>query len=100
LRSQPLNEISALMSGSQVQGPQFNNVPQVGVQPADYTSAANLAYQGKMAQYNAQQQANQGLMGGLFGLAGTIGGSVAGGPMGAQLGNFLGRKAGGWFGGG
>jgi len=68
LRTQPLNEITALMSGSQVQNPQFSQVPQVGIQPADYQGAANLQYQGQLAQYNAANQQNQAMMGGLFGL--------------------------------
>ncbi len=99
LRTQPLNEISALMSGSQVQNPQFASTPQVQVQPADYQGAANLQYQGQLAQYNAANQANQGMMGGLFGLGGaalTAGlpflggiGAAAGGASGiASAGNL------------
>lgn len=71
LRTQPLNEISALMSGSQVQNPQFSPVPQMNVQPADYQGAANMQYQGQLAGYNAANQQNQAMMGGLFGLGGA-----------------------------
>ena len=35
-RNQPINEISALMSGSQVQQPNFVNTPQANMQPAQY----------------------------------------------------------------
>lgn len=86
LRSQPLNEISALMSGSQVSNPQFNNVPQVQVNPADITGPTALQYQGKLAQYNAHQQSNNAMMGGLFGLGGAAA-DFAGGP-----GSFMGYK--------
>lgn len=61
-RSQPLNEISALMSGAQVQSPQFTNTPQAGVGGVDYTGLVNSKFQ-------AEQQASQAKMGGLFGLA-------------------------------
>lgn len=61
-RAQPLNEISALMSGAQVQQPQFTNTPQTGVGGVDYTGMVNSNFQ-------AQQQASQAKMGGLFGLA-------------------------------
>ena len=87
LRTQPLNEISALMSGSQVQNPQFASTPQVQVQPADYQGAANLQYQGQLAQYNAANQANQGMMGGLFGLGGAaLGNSRVTGAIGSAIG--------------
>jgi hypothetical protein len=87
LRTQPLNEISALMSGSQVTNPQFASTPQVQVQPADYQGAANLQYQGQLAQYNAANQANQGMMGGLFGLGGAaLGNSGVTGAIGSAIG--------------
>lgn len=61
-RAQPLNEISALMSGAQVQSPQFTNTPQASVGGVDYAGMVNSNYQ-------AQSQAAQAKMGGLFGLA-------------------------------
>lgn len=71
LRNQPLNETAALATGSQVQQPTFTGVPQVGVQPTDYTGPAALQYQGQMAGYNAQLQQQQATQGGLFGLGGS-----------------------------
>lgn len=71
LRNQPLNEISALLSGSQVQAPQFSQTPQVGVQPADITGPTALNYQGALAQQNAAMQSNNASTGGLFGLGGS-----------------------------
>lgn len=61
-RSQPLNEISALMSGAQVQSPQFQQTPQSSVGGVDYTGLVNNQYQQKVSNQNA-------MMGGLFGLA-------------------------------
>jgi hypothetical protein len=61
-RNQPINEISALMSGSQVSQPQFQSTPQTGVGGVDYTGLVNQNYQGQLAKANAG-------MGGLFGLA-------------------------------
>jgi len=63
-RNQPLNEIGALLSGSQVQGPEFVNTPQTQVGGVDYTGLVNSKYQSELASSNAK-------MGGLFGLLGT-----------------------------
>jgi len=73
LRAMPLNEASVLLSGGQVQTPQLNQSPQVGVAPTDAMGAYNQQYQGQMAGWQAQQQAANAGMGGLFGLAGTLG---------------------------
>ncbi|MCZ4089327.1 tail fiber domain-containing protein [Sinorhizobium psoraleae] len=61
-RAQPLNEISALLSGAQVQQPSFVSTPQTSVGGVDYTGLVNNKYQSEVAQSNAR-------MGGLFGLA-------------------------------
>lgn len=63
-RNQPLQEISSLLSGSQIQAPQFVNTPQANVAGVDYTGLVNN-------NYNAQLQASNAKMGGLFGLLGT-----------------------------
>jgi hypothetical protein len=62
-RSQPLNELNAMMSGSQVAPPPQNyaQTPQPGVNPTDVAGITNAAYQAEMAQYSA-------MMGGLFSL--------------------------------
>lgn len=57
----PINTISALMSGSQVQNPSFVNTPQSQVGGVDYTGLVNSNYQAKVQSQNA-------MMGGLFGL--------------------------------
>lgn len=63
-RNQPINELSALMSGSQVGMPQFAGTPQTGVGGVDYTGLVNQQYQAQTQQANAMN-------GGLFGLLGT-----------------------------
>lgn len=60
-RQQPLNELAALMSGVQMQGPSFMNTPQTGVQGTDIAGPIMQNYQMQMQQRNAAQ-------GGLFGL--------------------------------
>lgn len=63
-RNQPINELSALMSGSQVGVPQFGATPQTGVGGVDYSGLVNQQYQAQSQQANAMN-------GGLFGLLGT-----------------------------
>lgn len=63
-RNQPINELSALLSGSQVSMPQFGATPQTGVGGVDYTGLVNQQFQAQTQQANAMN-------GGLFGLLGT-----------------------------
>lgn len=72
-RNQPLNEISALMSGSQVSTPNFINTPQSQVGGTDYAGIVQSNYAQQVAAANAKAQGQNAMMGGLFGLAGTIG---------------------------
>ena len=65
LRNQPLNEISALMSGSQVQTPQFEGLYRQGIDAAQPAKYMQDAYQSKLANY-------QSTMGGLFGLGSSM----------------------------
>jgi hypothetical protein len=82
LYNQPLNQISALMSGSQIQMPQFQGYQGANVQAAPIFQAGQAQNAYNMDVYNAQQaSANQGL-GGLFGLGGAILGGAAGNPLG------------------
>lgn len=68
-RNQPINEITALMSGGQVSMPQFGSTPQAGVGGVDYTGLVNQKYQ-------ADVQASQAKMGGLFGLGSALIGAL------------------------
>ncbi|MBB4642372.1 tail fiber domain-containing protein [Rhizorhapis suberifaciens] len=71
-RNQPINEITALMSGSQLQNPGSASpgAPQAGVAGVDYTGLVNQQYQAKL-------QNQGGMLGGLFGLAGSLAGNTA-----------------------
>lgn len=94
LRQEPLNETAALMSGQQIQGPSFTNVPTSNVQPTDVLAAYNQSLQ--QADFNYQQQmANQSsALGGIGSLVGTIGGAALMGPVGGALGGMIGGGAG------
>lgn len=68
-RNQPINELSALMSGSQVSMPQFGATPQTGVAGVDYSGLVQNKYESELASHNA-------MMGGLFGLGSSIIGAI------------------------
>lgn len=70
-RNQPLNEITALMSGSQVSQPNFVGTPQASVANTDYAGMVQNDYNNKMQAVQMKNANNQALMGGLFGLAGA-----------------------------
>jgi len=67
-RQEPLNELTSLLSGSQVQNPNFVNTPQAGVAPVDYTGLVQNNYQAQVGNQNA-----------LYGALGGIGGTLLGG---------------------
>lgn len=70
-RNQPINEIGALTSGSQVTQPTFVNTPNTGVNGTDVAGLINSAYQGQLANYQSK-------LGGLFGLgSAALGGWAA-----------------------
>ena len=70
-RNAPINEISALMSGSQVSNPNFASTPQTQVAGTDYAGMVANNYNAQMDQYKTQIGQQNALMGGLLGLAGT-----------------------------
>ena len=70
----PLNTLSALRSGSQVQNPSFvNSAQQATTQGPDILGATQMGYNAQMGNFNAQQAAQQGMNSGLMGLGGTVG---------------------------
>lgn len=72
-RNQPLNEISALLSGTQVGTPQFGaGTNQPSLPTVDYAGLVNQNYQNKLGAYNTQMSQYNSLAGGLFGLGGKI----------------------------
>lgn len=75
-RNAPINEITALMSGSQVSQPNFVGTPQTQVAGVDYAGMVQNNYNNQMQQWQQQQQNSNATMGGLFGLAGTLGGAA------------------------
>jgi len=66
--NQPLNQLLALNSGSQINAP---NLPTSNAVPTDVLGAANLGYQGNVNAYNAQTGNQNAMMSGLFGLGGA-----------------------------
>ena len=73
LRSQPLNELNAIRSGSQVQNPTFQSTPQQATTSGpNYLGALQAQYGANLNSTNASNAANSGMMGGLFGLGGSL----------------------------
>lgn len=70
-RNQPIKEIAALMSGSQIDQPKFTNTPTAQVGGVDYGGMVNSNYQGQVQQQGIQQSATNAMLGGLFGLGST-----------------------------
>jgi hypothetical protein len=73
LRNQPLNELNAFRTGSQVSTPQWNaqySTPQQ--QAPDVVGTATQGYNAGLGQYNAGVAQNQATTNNLFGLAGTM----------------------------
>lgn len=73
-RNQPINELAALLGTSPgVQTPQFTPAGATGVAPTDITGPTMAAYQGRLNNYNAQQQQGAANAGGLYSLGGSLG---------------------------
>jgi hypothetical protein len=68
-RNQPINEISALLSQSQVSQPDFRQTPSTQVAGVDYTGMVRDNFNAQQNQYNQRMASNNAMMGGLFGLA-------------------------------
>lgn len=71
-RNQPINEITALMSGSQVSNPNWVN-PNTSTMPTtDVAGLMQQGYQNNMAASQQKNAFNQNVMGGLFGLGSSF----------------------------
>jgi hypothetical protein len=68
LRTQPLNEAAALLSGQQVQSPSFVNTPQTNVAPTDYMQAVGLQQAALNNAFGAKNQGYQTQLSGMYGL--------------------------------
>lgn len=71
-RNQPINEITALLSGSQVSQPNFSGQQQPQIPTTDNAGLINTHYDQTVNKAMAEWQASQGILGGLFGLGGKI----------------------------
>lgn len=79
-RNQPINEITALMSGGQVTQPSFGNTPQAGVANTDVAGITQQGYENSLIPWKQQAAEKQALMGGLFSLgSAALGGWARGG---------------------
>jgi hypothetical protein len=68
----PLNTLSALRTGAQVQNPSFvNSANQATTSGADYLGASQMGYNAQMGDFNAKQAAQQNFNQGLMGLGGA-----------------------------
>lgn len=79
-RNQPINEITALLSGSQVSQPSFVNSNMPNIPTTDTAGIINADYQNRLNIWNQQNAASQGILGGLFGLGSSFlyGGGLGG----------------------
>ena len=71
-RNLPLNEISALMSGSQIQNPQFQAYQGSQVVPAPLFNATQAQYNAGLQGYGMQNNSDNAFMSGLMGLGGAF----------------------------
>lgn len=71
-RNQSLNELNALLGGTQVEGPQYGAAPQVGIAAPDMASLYNNNYQQQLARQQAKGP-------GVWGTLANIGSSILGG---------------------
>jgi hypothetical protein len=68
----PLNTLSALRTGAQVQNPSFvNSAQQATTSGADILGAAQMGYNAQMGDFNQKQAAQQNFNQGLMGLGGA-----------------------------
>jgi hypothetical protein len=72
LRNQPINEISALLSGGQVSRPDFRSTPINTIPTTDVAGLMNTNFSQQFGNYKQQQDSTNQLIGGLFGLGGNI----------------------------
>ena len=69
----PLNQLSALQSGSQVTQPSFSSPAQTTVSPTNVAGITQNSYQDLLNASNANQASSNSMMSGLFGLGGSLG---------------------------
>lgn len=67
-RNAPINEVSALMSGSQVAQPQFTNAQGATMPTTDVAGLINRNYDQRLGAWQRNQSMRNGMLGGLFSL--------------------------------
>ncbi|WP_420959366.1 tail fiber domain-containing protein [Brucella sp. IR073] len=72
LRNQPINEISALLSGAQVTNPNFVNSANSQIATTDVAGIINQDYQNRLGAWQQRQAQTGGILGGLFGLGNSL----------------------------
>lgn len=77
IRNQPINEITALLSGSQVQTPQFGIAQPAQMPTTDVAGITQQGYQNSFANYQQKMNQYNATMGGLF----DMGAAAIGGPL-------------------
>lgn len=75
LQNQPLNELNALQTGSQVQTPQFQATPAVSMSPTNVSGNVYSSYQGQVNSANANNALWNNTMNSILGSAGNLGGA-------------------------
>jgi hypothetical protein len=90
LRSQPLNELNALRSSSQVQQPQFQSFAPTQVAGTDVAGIINANYAGQLQSAAAKQSGRNALIGAV----GQLGGAAASFGLGGGFGRLFSGAAG------
>ena len=81
LRNLPLNETSALMSGTQIQNPTFGAVAPTAIAATDYSGLAGDSYANQVSAYNARL----GRQNAATGAYGDLGAALIGSDAGSKL---------------
>jgi len=76
LYNQPLNQISALMSGSQIQAPQFQSYTGQNIQAAPVFQGVQQQGQAAMDQYGIQANQAAANNSGMMGMMGSVAGAA------------------------
>ena len=71
-RNQPINEITSLLSGSQINNPNFVNTPNNQIPTTDVAGLINTRFSQDMDVYKQESQNHNQLMGGIFGMLGGM----------------------------
>lgn len=72
MRNQPINEISSLLSGSQINNPNFVNTPNNQIPTTDVAGLINNKFSQDMSVYQQQNADYQQQVGGMYGMLGGL----------------------------